>query len=36
MEQLNNINLDNLNIKDLATLLKIIDSLNNKDDVEVI
>ena len=36
MEQLNNINLENLNIKDLATLLKIIDSLNNKDEVEVI
>ena len=40
MEQVNNvlesIDLDSLNIKDLALLLKIIDSFNSKDDVEVI
>ena len=40
MEQVNNIleniDLDTLNIKDLALLLKIIDSFNSKDDVEVI
>ena len=33
---LENIDLDSLNIKDLALLLKIIDSFNSKDDVEVI
>ena len=40
MEQVNNvlenIDLNTLNIKDLALLLKIIDSFNSKDDVEVI
>ena len=40
MDQVNNvlenIDLDSLNIKDLTLLLKIIDSLNSKDDVEVI
>ena len=40
MDQVNNvlenIDLDSLNIKDLSILLKIIDSFNSKDDVEVI
>ena len=40
MDQVNNvlenIDLNTLNIKDLALLLKIIDSFNSKDDVEVI
>lgn len=40
MEQINNIignvDLNSFNIKDLALLLKIIDSFKSKDDVEVI